>query len=144
MFCFFFFSSRRRHTRCYRDWSSDVCSSDLWKLELGRLAAETGLQITVCHFPPGTSKWNHIEHRRFSAISTNWRGRPLTSHEVMVEVIGATTTRAGLKVHAERDLATYPKRVAVTAQELAAVPPKPHKFHGEWNYTVRPPKRAPG
>src|SRR6266536_194729 len=116
----------------------------LWKLELGRLAAETGLQITVCHFPPGTSKWNHIEHRLFSAISTNWRGRPLTSHEVVVELIGATTTRGGLKVHAERDLATYPKGVTVTDQELASVPLKPHKFHGEWNYTVRPPKRAPG
>jgi Rhodopirellula transposase DDE domain len=114
----------------------------LWKLELGRLASETGLQITVCHFPPGTSKWNHIEHRLFSAISTNWRGRPLTSHEVVVELIGATTTRGGLKVHAERDLATYPKGVTVTDQELASVPLKPHKFHGDWNYTVRPPKRA--
>ncbi len=114
----------------------------LWKLELGRLAAETGLQITVCHFPPGTSKWNHIEHRLFSAISTNWRGRPLTSHEVVVELIGATTTRGGLKVRAERDLAIYPKGVTVTDQELAMVPLKPHKFHGDWNYTVRSPKRA--
>jgi Rhodopirellula transposase DDE domain len=108
----------------------------LWKVELARLAAETGLQITVCHFPPGTSKWNRIEHRLFSAISMNWRGRPLTSHEVVVELIGATTTRTGLKVRAEHDTGTYPTGVKVTDKELAAVPLKPHKFHGEWNYTV--------
>lgn len=110
----------------------------LWKVELGRLAAETGLQITVCHFPPGTSKWNKIEHRLFSAISMNWRGRPLTSYEVMVELIGSTTTRTGLKVHAEHDTGSYPKGVEVTDQELDAVPLKRHKFHGEWNYTVSP------
>jgi Rhodopirellula transposase DDE domain len=110
----------------------------LWKVELGRLATETGLAITVCHFPPGTSKWNRIEHRLFSAISMNWRGRPLTSHEVMVELIGATTTRTGLKVRAEHDTGSYPKGVEVTDEELAAVPLKPHKFHGEWNYTVSP------
>lgn len=115
----------------------------LWKLELGRLAAETGLAITVSHFPPGTSKWNRIEHRLFSAISMNWRGRPLTSHEVVVDLIGATTTRAGLTVHAERDVTLYPKGVKVTDEELATVPLKPHDFHGEWNYTVggrRPPR----
>jgi hypothetical protein len=110
----------------------------LWKVELGRLATETGLSVTVCHFPPGTSKWNKIEHRLFSAISMNWRGRPLTSYEVMVELIGATTTRTGLKVHAEHDTSSYPKGVEVTDEELAAVPLKPHKFHGEWNYTVSP------
>jgi hypothetical protein len=115
----------------------------LWKLELGRLAAETELAITVAHFPPGTSKWNRIEHRLFSAISMNWRGRPLTSHEVVVDLIGATTTRTGLTVHAERDVTLYPKGVKVTDEELAAVPLKPHDFHGEWNYTVggrRPPR----
>jgi hypothetical protein len=110
----------------------------LWKVELGRLAAETGLSITVCHLPPGTSKWNKIEHRLFSAISMNWRGRPLTSYEVMVELIGATTTSTGLKVHAEHDTGTYPKGIEVSDEELAAVPLKPHKFHGEWNYTVSP------
>jgi Rhodopirellula transposase DDE domain len=125
---------------CADAGSSNGYRLKLWKLELGRLALETGLAITVCHFPPGTSKWNRIEHRLFSAISTNWRGRPLTSHEVVVELIGATTTRTGLKVHAEHDTATYPKGVKVTDQELAAVPLKPHKFHGEWNYTVRAPR----
>jgi len=108
----------------------------LWKRELGRLATETGLAITVCHFPPGTSKWNRIEHRLWSAVSMNWRGRPLVSHEVVVELIGATTTRTGLTVHAERDTSTYPKGVTVTDEELAAVPIKPHAFHGEWNYTI--------
>lgn len=115
----------------------------LWKLELGRLAADTGLAITVCHFPPGTSKWNRIEHRLWSAVTSNWRGRPLVSHEVVVELIGATTTRTGLTVHAERDTGTYPKGVTVTDEELAAVPLKPHVFHGEWNYTIggpRPPR----
>jgi Rhodopirellula transposase DDE domain len=110
----------------------------LWKVELGRLAAETGLQITVCHFPPGTSKWNKIEHRLFSAISMNWRGRPLTSYEVMVELIGSTTTRTGLKVHAEHDTGSYPKGVEVTDEDLDAVPLKRHKFHSEWNYTIKP------
>jgi hypothetical protein len=110
----------------------------LWKTELGRLAAETGLQVTVCHFPPGTSKWNKIEHRLFSHISMNWRGRPLVSHQVIVELIGATTTRAGLQVHAELDQGTYPKGIKVSDQELAAVPIRRHGWHGEWNYTVLP------
>ena len=115
----------------------------LWKLELGRLAIETGLAITVSHFPPGTSKFNKIEHRLFSHISMNWRGRPLTSHEVVVELIGATTTTTGLTVHAERDTATYPKGVKVSNEEMASVPLKAHDFHGEWNYTLggrRPPR----
>jgi hypothetical protein len=111
----------------------------LWKVELGRLAAQTGLSITVCHLPPGTSKWNKIEHRLFSAISMNWRGQPLTSYEVMVELIGSTTTSTGLKVHAEHDTGSYPKGIEVSDAELAAVPLKPHKFHGEWNYTITPP-----
>jgi len=114
----------------------------LWKFELSKLAAATGLAITVCHFPPGTSKWNRVEHRLWSAVTANWRGRPLVSHEVVVELIGATTTRTGLTVHAERDTGTYPKGVTVTDEELAAAAVKPHSFHGEWNYTVggrRPP-----
>ena len=110
----------------------------LWKTELGRLAAETGLEITVCHFPPGTSKWNKIEHRLFSAISINWRGRPLVSHQVIVELIGATTTHTGLTVHAELDRGRYPLGVKVSDEELAAVPLRRHDWHGEWNYTVLP------
>ncbi len=110
----------------------------LWKLELARLAAETGLVITFCHLPPGTSKWNRIEHRLFAHISMNWRGRPLTSHEVIVELIAATTTRTGLTVRAELDEGTYPKGVKVTDDELAALPIVRHDFHGEWNYTLYP------
>jgi len=109
----------------------------LWKLELAQLAQETGLAITVCHLP-GTSKWNKIEHRLFSHISMNWRGRPLTSHEVVVELIAATTTRTGLTVRAELDQATYPKGVKVSDEELASLPLVRHEFHGDWNYTVHP------
>jgi hypothetical protein len=115
----------------------------LFKVELGRLAARTGLDITVCHFPPGTSKWNKIEHRLFSAITSNWRGRPLTSHEVVVNLIGATTNSKGLKVRAERDAGSYPLAVTVTKTELAAVPLTRHDFHGDWNYTVHPAKPTP-
>ncbi len=110
----------------------------LWKTELAGFAAETGLAVTVCHFPPGTSKWNKIEHRLFSAISVNWRGRPLVSHEVIVELIAATTTRTGLTVHAELDRGAYPLGVKVSDQQLAAVPLARHDFHGEWNYTITP------
>jgi hypothetical protein len=108
----------------------------LWRFELGRFAAETGLAVTVCHLPPGTSKWNKIEHRLFSHISMNWRGRPLTSHEVIVQLIGATTTRQGLKVHAQRDLGTYPIGLKVSDHDLASVPIRPHDFHGAWNYSI--------
>jgi hypothetical protein len=114
-----------------------------WKTGLGALAARTGLVVTVCHFPPGTSKWNRIEHRLFSAISTNWRGRPLTSHEVVVELIAAATTRTGLTVRAERDTGYYPTGVTVTNQQLAAVPLTGHPFHSEWNYTVGPGPKNP-
>jgi hypothetical protein len=109
-----------------------------WKTELARFAAETGLTITVCHFPPGTSKWNSIEHRLFSHISMNWRGRPLTSHEVVVNSIAATATRTGLRVHAELDQGKYPKGVLISDAELALVPKTPHTWHGEWNYTLHP------
>jgi hypothetical protein len=108
----------------------------LWKRELGALAARTGLAITVCHFPPGTSKWNRVEHRLFSHISMNWRGRPLTSHQVVVDLIGATTTRTGLKVRASLDEGAYPTGTKITDAELQAVPTAPHRFHGEWNYTI--------
>jgi hypothetical protein len=109
-----------------------------WKTELARFAADTGLQVTVCHFPPGTSKWNKVEHRLFAHVSMNWRGRPLESHEAVVELIGATTTRAGLTVQAELDQGRYPLGVKVSDQELAAVPIRRHEFHGEWNYGVVP------
>jgi hypothetical protein len=113
-----------------------------WKTELAALAADTGLAITVCHLPPGTSKWNKIEHRLFSHISMNWRGRPLTSHEVIVETIAATTTSTGLTVHAELDEATYPTGVKITDKEMKALETqdilKRHDFHGEWNYTLNP------
>ncbi|MFI0041279.1 MULTISPECIES: ISAzo13 family transposase [Streptomyces] len=109
-----------------------------WKSELAALATETGLEITVCHLPPGTSKWNKVEHRLFSHISINWRGRPLTSHEVMVQSIAATTTRTGLKVHAELDTGTYDTGVKVTDAEIDTLPMHRHRFHGDWNYTLHP------
>ena len=110
----------------------------LWKVEIQHLADELGLEITVCHFPPGTSKWNKIEHRLFSYITMNWRGRPLISHEVVVNLIGATTTVTGLKVKARLDTRKYPTHIKVSDEELAQVDIHPHKFHGEWNYTIKP------
>jgi len=114
----------------------------LWKVELQQLADELGMEITVCHFPPGTSKWNKIEHRLFSHITMNWRGRPLMSHEVVVSLIGATKTETGLKVKARLDTGTYPLRVKVSDEELAQVDIQPHTFHGEWNYTIQPHRNA--
>jgi len=110
----------------------------LWKVELQHFADESGLSVTVCHLPPGTSKWNKIEHRLFAHISMNWRGRPLVSHEVIVELIGATTTQAGLRVQAELDLGQYPTKVKVTDEEMASLQITHHAFHGEWNYTLAP------
>ncbi len=110
----------------------------LWKVELQRLADATGLAVTVCHLPPGTSKWNKIEHRLFAHISMNWRGRPLISHEVIVDLIGATTTRAGLRVQAELDPSPYPTKIKVSDAEFARLQITPHPFHGEWNYTLTP------
>jgi transposase len=107
-----------------------------WKVELAKLAEETGLHITVCHYPPGTSKWNRIEHRMFSFITMNWRGKPLTTLRTVIELISATSTTTGLTIKADYDLNWYPKGVKVTDAELAAVPLVPHTFHGEWNYTV--------
>jgi hypothetical protein len=110
----------------------------LWKVELQQFADATGLTVTVCHLPPGTSKWNKIEHRLFAHISMNWRGRPLISHEVVVDLIGATTTATGLQVQAELDPGAYPTKVKVSDNEFATVHLTPHAFHGEWNYTVTP------
>jgi len=109
-----------------------------WKAELAALAVETGLEITCCHFPPGTSKWNKIEHRLFSAITMNWRGRPLTSHEVIVQTIAATTTRTGLTVRAEPGPGSYPDGVKVSDAQMGALPLTRHDWHGDWNYTLRP------
>ena len=110
----------------------------LWKVELQTLATEMGLHITTCHFPPGTSKWNKIEHRLFSHISMNWRGRPLVSHEVIVKLIGKTSTRNGLRVKAKLDRRKYPTKVKVSNEEMERVKLKPHSFHGEWNYSINP------
>jgi hypothetical protein len=116
----------------------------LWKTELAALATETGLAITVCHLPPGTSKWNKIEHRLFSAISRSWRARPLTSHEVVIETIRATTTTTGLTVKAELDLGTYEKGIKISdqqIQDLETTQLHRHEFHGDWNYTMHPATR---
>jgi transposase len=109
-----------------------------WKTELAALALETGLQISICHFPPGTSKWNKIEHRLFSHITMNWAGRPLTSHEVILQSIAATTTRTGLNVHAELDTNTYDLGIRISDAHLDALPLTHHDWHGDWNYTLHP------
>lgn len=114
-----------------------------WKAELAGLAAETGLAITVCHFPPGTSKWNRIEHRLFSQITMNWRGRPLSSHEVVVNTIAATRTRTGLRVEAALDTGDYPLGISVSKQRMNALPIQPHPWHGAWNYTIRAERERP-
>jgi hypothetical protein len=110
----------------------------LWKWELQRLANRTGLAITVCHFPPGTSKWNKIEHRLFSHIAMNWRGTPLVSLATIVSLIASTHSRSGLRVRSEIDRRRYPDGRTVTNAQLATVRLKPHAFHGEWNYTISP------
>jgi hypothetical protein len=117
----------------------------LWKSELAALAAQTGLTITVCHLPPGTSKWNKIEHRLFSAISRNWRGRPLESHEVVIETLQAVTTSTGLSVHAELDTNTYPRGIKIANRDMKTLETTGiltrHEFHGDWNYTISPTTR---
>jgi transposase len=110
----------------------------LWKVELQKLADETEMEITVCHLPPGTSKWNKIEHRLFSFISQNWRGKPLISHEVIVQLIAATTTKHGLKVRSQLDTHTYPAGVKVSKKEMDALNLHRDQFHGEWNYSIHP------
>ena len=108
------------------------------KVELQRLASETGLRIAVCHFPPGTSKWNKIEHRMFCHISRNWRGRPLTSQEAVVSLIGSTTTATGLRIQAQVDDNPYPTGIKVSDEQMRAVQIERAEFHGEWNYTISP------
>jgi Rhodopirellula transposase DDE domain len=110
----------------------------LWKVALQRLADRTGLRLGVSHLPPGTSKWNKIEHRLFCHITQNWRGKPLVSHEVIVNLIAHTTTAKGLKVKAELDVGTYPSGIKVSNSELETLQVHPAKFHGDWNYTINP------
>ena len=132
----------------YRDATTLLITADaggsngarlrLWKWELQQLATRTGLAITVCHFPPGTSKWNKIEHRLFSHIAMNWRGTPLVDLATIVSLIGSTRSRAGLHVRAELDRGRYPAGIAVTDAQLATVQLTRHRFHGDWNYTIHP------
>lgn len=135
---------RRRHPQANRllitadSGGSNSSRNRLWKVELQRLSDETGLEMEVCHFPPGTSKWNKIEHRLFCHVTRNWRGQPLETYEIVVNLIASTTTEAGLKVHARIDAGTYEKGRKVTADEFAAVNIAPSRFHGEWNYAIRP------
>ena len=117
---------------------SNARRSRLWKFELQRLTDETGLTITVCHFPPGTSKWNKIEHRMFCHITANWRGRPLVSHEVIVNLIANTTTHTGLTIQAALDRGAYPTGIKVTAQQMESLHLFPAAFHGDWNYSLKP------
>jgi len=117
---------------------SNSSRTRLWKVALQELADALGLRLTVCHFPPGTSKWNKIEHRMFCHITQNWRGRPLTSYVVIVQLIGNTQTTAGLKIRSELDEHVYPLKEKVTAEQLAQVRLTPATFHGEWNYMVTP------
>ena len=109
-----------------------------WKVELAAFAADTGLRITVAHLPPGTSKWNKIEHRLFSQITLNWRGRPLTSHQVIVDTIANTTTETGLTVRCVLDTGQYPTGIKYTPQDVEALPLQRHDFHPDWNYTLHP------
>jgi hypothetical protein len=135
---------RRRYPKATRlmitadGGGSNAGRSRLWKVALQELADAVGLELHVCHFPPGTSKWNKIEHRLFCFITQNWRGRPLTSYQVIVNLIGRTTTKAGLKVRAALDTRRYATGIAVSDAQLARVDCTPHAFHGEWNYTIRP------
>ena len=110
----------------------------LWKVELQKFADATGLHISVCHFPPGTSKWNKIEHRMFCYITENWRGRPLVSRQVVVNLIGHTRTKSGLTIHSELDENSYPTGQSVSDEQMRALNLKRDKFHGDWNYSLTP------
>jgi transposase len=136
--------------RCYPDATELLITADgggsngsrcrLWKVALQGLADQLGIAIHVCHFPPGTSKWNKIEHRMFCHITQNWRGRPLVSHEVIVNLIANTVTQQGLKIRAALDKRRYPSGIKVSDEELAQVHLQRHAFHGDWNYTIQPAK----
>ncbi len=128
----------RRLVICADGGGSNGSRVRLWKSELQTLASELDIEITVCHLPPGTSKWNKIEHRLFAFITQNWRGRPLVSYQTIVQLIAATTTKAGLSVRSELDTNTYPKGVKVHDAEIDAINLHRHEFHGDWNYTIKP------
>ena len=142
---------RKMGVNCYRQAGELLITADgggsngircrLWKVALQDLATCLGIPIHVCHFPPGTSKWNKIEHRMFCHITQNWRGRPLVSHEVIINLIAATSTQQGLRIQAELDAGSYPTGIKVTDDELAAVNLKPADFHGDWNYQILPTRR---
>lgn len=142
---------RKMGSKRYRDAKQLLITADgggsngsrsrLWKVALHELAFQLGMAIDVCHFPPGTSKWNKIEHRMFSHITQNWRGRPLVSHDVVINLIANTTTKAGLRIQAELDASTYPTGIKISDQELAAVNLKRAQFHGDWNYTLLPSRK---
>jgi hypothetical protein len=135
---------RARHPRATRLLVTADCGGSngarvrLWKRELQALANELAIAITVCHLPPGTSKWNKIEHRLFLFITQNWRGRPLVSYQAIVQLIAATTTETGLKVRCEIDPNAYPPGVKVADAEMAAINIRRHEFHSDWNYTIDP------
>jgi len=135
---------RRRHPQARRllitadSGGSNSSRNRLWKVELQGLSNETDLEIEVCHFPPGTSKWNKIEHRLFCHVTRNWRGRPLETYEIVVNLIGSTTTTSGLKVHAKLDAGTYEKGHKVLDADFMAINLTPSRFHGDWNYVIRP------
>jgi len=121
------------------DWGgSNSSRTRLWKVVLQELADDLGSELTIRHFPPGTSKWNKIEHRMFCHITQNWRGRPLTSYAAIVQLIGQTSTIAGLTIGAESDDREYPTKEAVTANQMAQVRLQPDRFHGKWDYTIVP------
>jgi hypothetical protein len=120
---------------------SNASRSRLWKVALQDLARQLEIPIRVCHFPPGTSKWNKIEHRMFSHITQNWRGRPLVSHEVIIQLIANTTTKTGLKIYAELDQGRYPTGIKVSEAAIAALNLKRADFHGDWNYTLLPTRK---
>ena len=121
---------------------SNSARNRLWKVELQKLSNQTGLTITVCHFPPGTSKWNKIEHRMFSFITKNWRGKPLADRVTIVNLIGSTKTEEGLKIRCELDTNTYPKGIKISDAEMEKMELKKHEFHGDWNYTIYPNKKS--
>ncbi len=122
---------------------SNGARNRLWKMQLQQLATQTGLTITVCHLPPATSKWNKIEHRLFSSISINWRGKPVTSFETVIELLSHSTTQQGLTVTAVKDTNSYPTGIKVSDEDLAALNITREPFHGDWNYTIQPQKLAP-
>ena len=132
------YTSAKELLICADSGGSNGYRCHLWKRELQKFSEQQALRISVCHLPPGTSKWNKIEHRLFSYISMNWRGRPLTDYRTIVNLIASTTTKAGLIVKVRLDKKTYQRGIKVSAEEMRSLNIHPHEFHGEWNYTIEP------